>query len=69
MVTKAGDFTFDGVCEVCSIFQFRAIGVTSDWVRVRVDDFSRKCDWYTMVLVVFSGRLVRLRCRLTSGEE
>ena len=25
------------------------------------------CDWYTMVLVVFSRRLVR--CRLTSVEE
>ena len=30
MVKNAGDFAFDGVCETRSIFQFRAIGVTSD---------------------------------------
>jgi len=37
-VTKAGDFAFNGVYKACSIFQFRAIGVTSDWVRVRIDE-------------------------------
>ena len=37
-MSKPGDFAFDGVRKACSI-QFRAIGVTSDWVRVRVDEF------------------------------
>ena len=39
-VTKAGDFAFDGVCKACSILQCRVISVTSDWVRVRIDEFS-----------------------------